>query len=43
MGLNLTGGTALCPGSTQEDPSRYDGKLVDWDIKNQHKKNPDWS
>ena len=45
-GSNLAWGTALCPGarqvlypmlstgSTQEDPSWHDWKIVDWDVKN---------
>ena len=29
----------LSTGSTQEDPSHYDLKIVDWDVKNQNKQN----
>ena len=44
-GLSLTGVTALCPwarpnaGITQEDPSRRNWKIVDWNVKNQIKQN----
>ena len=43
---NLTGVTPLChwarqsllsTGSTQEDPSRHNWKIIDWDVKNQTK------
>ena len=49
LGSSLTGITALCPwarhinpcfvlhGPTQEDPSRHNWTIVDWDIKNQTK------
>ena len=48
-GSSLTGVTVLCPwarhinqsllstGSTQEDPSQHNRKIVDWDINNQIK------
>ena len=37
MSLSMTLYPMLNTGSTQEDQSRYDRKIVDWDVKNQNK------
>ena len=37
MSLSKTFYQLLKSGSTQEDPSQHDRKIVDWDVKNQNK------
>ena len=39
MSLSKTLYPQLSTGSTKEDPSKHDRKIVDWDIKNQIKQN----
>ena len=37
MSLSKTLNPLLSTGSTQEDPSQHDRKIVDWDVKNEKK------
>ena len=37
VSLSKTHLSLLSTGSTQEDPSRHNSKIVDWDVKNQIK------
>ena len=39
VSLSRTHLSLLSTGSTQEDPSRHNWKIVDWDVKNQTNKN----
>ena len=39
VSLSKTHLSLLSTGSTQEDPSRHNRKIVDWDVKNHIKQN----
>ena len=41
MSLSKTLYPLLSTGSTQEDPSQHNWKIVDWDVKNQNKQTVD--